>query len=197
MATKKLEDKIIKLDPLAEALDKSGHKGGAGKISKFKNLKNLKEGVIVIRGTSKKKDIASTPGNRINEKYQGRYFFERAKTKKADKDRVKGAKSFAITRTDSKGDYQTIPRKERLILKTNLTPREMRVGRRLFEKFAPKRTPFSPPSQRQGRLGRIIVPKSAIKRQKVDRKLTREVRKDKFKGGLITGKPKLAIKGWK
>ena len=51
------------------------------------------------------------------------------------------------------------------------------MGRRLFEKFAPKRTPFSPPSQRQGRLGRIIVPKSAIKRQKVDRKLTREVRK--------------------
>ena len=31
MADKKLESKIIKLDPLAEALDKSGHKGGAGK----------------------------------------------------------------------------------------------------------------------------------------------------------------------
>ena len=26
-----MEDKIIKLDPLAESLDKSGHKGGAGK----------------------------------------------------------------------------------------------------------------------------------------------------------------------
>jgi len=193
MADKKLESKIIKLDPLAEALDKSGHKGGASKISK---PKNLKEGVVVIRGTSKKKDIASTPGNRINEKYQGRYFFERAKTKKADKGRVEAAKSFAKTRTDSKGDYQTIPRKERLILKTTLTPREMKVGRKLFEKFAPKRTPFSPPSQRQGRLGRIIVPKSAIKRQKVDRKLTREVRKDKFKGGLITGKPKLAKRGF-
>tara|TARA_R100000995_G_scaffold29884_1_gene13269 strand:- start:192 stop:770 length:579 start_codon:yes stop_codon:yes gene_type:complete len=192
MSDKKLEDKIIKLDPLAEALDKSGHKGGASKISK---PKNLKEGVVVIRGTSKKKDIASTPGNRINEKYQGRYFFERAKTKKADKDRVKAAKSFAKTRTDSKGDYQTIPPKERLILKTTLTPREVKVGRRLFEKFAPKRTPFSPPSQRQGRLGRIIIPKSAIKKQKVDRKLTREVRKDKFKGGLIR-KPKIAIKGY-
>ena len=192
MSDKKLEDKIIKLDPLAEALDKTGYKGGASKISK---LKNLKEGVVVIRGTSKKKDIASTPGNRINEKYQGRYFFERAKTKKADKDRVKAAKSFAKTRTDSKGDYQTIPPKERLILKTTLTPREVKVGRRLFEKFAPKRTPFSPPSQRQGRLGRIIVPKSALKRQKVDRKLTREVRKEN-KGGLIQGKPKLAIKGF-
>ena len=29
-----MEDKIIKLDPLAESLDKSGHKGGAGKSLK-------------------------------------------------------------------------------------------------------------------------------------------------------------------
>ena len=34
-----------------------------------------------------------------------------------------------------------------------------------------------------------------IKGKKVDRKLTREVRKDKFKGGLIT-KPKLAKRGF-
>ena len=59
------------------------------------------------------------------------------------------------------------------------------MGRRLFEKFAPKQNPFSPPSQRQGRLGRIIVPKSALKRAKVDRKLTKEVRKDKQRGGSI------------
>jgi len=207
VTTKKLEDKIIKLDPLAERLDSVGIKGGASKISKpkkytgsnqYKNLKNLKEGVDVVRGTSKKKDIASTPGNRINEKYQGRYFFERAKSKKADKDRVEAAKSFAKSNTDPTATWgvKTVPKKDRLMLRGKLTARETAVGRRLFEKFAPKRNPFSYPSQRQGRLGRIIVPKSALKRLKVDRKLTKEVRKEN-KGGLISGKPKLATKGWK
>ena len=163
----------------------------------YKNLKNLKEGVAVIRGTSKKKGVASDSFNKVNRKYQGRYFFERAKTKKADKDRVKAAKSFAKSKPDpsDKMGVSPIPPKDRLIMKTTLTPREAGVGRRLFEKYAPKQNPFSYPSQRQGRLGRIIVPKSALKRQKVDRKLTREVRKDKFKGGLIR-KPKLAIKGF-
>ena len=78
-----------------------------------------------------------------------------------------------------------IPHKDRLIIKTTLTPREAGVGRRLFEKFAPKQNPFSYPSQRQGRLGRIIIPKSALKRAKVDRKLTRQVRKDKKRGGSV------------
>ena len=143
-------------------------------------LELLKKTINVIRGTSKKKDVASDPLNKINSKYQGRYFFERAKTKKADRGRVDAAKSFAKSNTDvdSKWGVKPIPKKDRLILKTTLTPREVRVGRRLFEKFAPKRTPFSSPSQRQGRFGRIIIPKSAIKRQKVDRKLTKEVRKD-------------------
>jgi len=48
VTTKKLEDKIIKLDPLAERLDSVGIKGGASKISKPKKYtgsnqyKNLK-----------------------------------------------------------------------------------------------------------------------------------------------------------
>ena len=152
-----------------------------------KKLKLLKKGIDVIRGTSKKKGPASDLANRINKKYQGRYFFERAKTKKADEQRVKAAKSFARSQSDSSAKFgvSTIPNKDRIILKTTLTPREAGVGRRLFEKFAPKQNPFSPPSQRQGRLGRIIVPKSAIKRQKVDRKLTRQVRKDKKRGGSV------------
>jgi len=159
--------KIIQLDPLAERLSSIGLKGGAGR------------NVSVIRGTSKKQDISSAPGNKVNNKYQGRYFFERAKTKKADTGRVDAAKSFARSNTavNSTWGVKPISAKDRLILKTTLTPREARVGRRLFEKFAPKLNPFSYPSQRQGRLGRIIVPKSALKRQKVDRKLTREVRK--------------------
>ena len=146
----------------------------------------LKKGVDVLRGTSKQKDFASDVNNKLNKKYQGRYFFERAKTKKADKVRVEAAKSFAKSNTDPTATWgvKTVPKKDRLMLRGKLTARETAVGRRLFEKFAPKRNPFSYPSQRQGRLGRIIVPKSALKRLKVDRKLTREVRKEK-KGGSI------------
>tara|TARA_R110002153_G_scaffold262107_1_gene422826 strand:- start:68 stop:535 length:468 start_codon:yes stop_codon:yes gene_type:complete len=152
----------------------------------YKKLLLLKHGVDVLRGTSKKKDFASDVSNKLNKKYQGRYFFERAKTKKADKVRVEAAKSFAKTNTDPTATWgvKTVPKKDRLMLRGKLTARETAVGRRLFEKFAPKRNPFSYPSQRQGRLGRIIVPKSALKRLKVDRKLTREVRKEK-KGGSI------------
>ena len=152
-----------------------------------KKLKLLKKGIEVIRGTSKKKGPASDLLNKINKKYQGRYFFERAKTKKADKQRVKAAKSFARSKPDPsiKMGVSPIPHKDRLIIKTTLTPREAGVGRRLFEKFAPKQNPFSYPSQRQGRLGRIIIPKSALKRAKVDRKLTRQVRKDKKRGGSV------------
>ena len=146
----------------------------------IKKLLLLKKGVDVIRGTSKKRALSSSPGNIINDKYQGRYFFERAKSKKSDVKRIAAAKSFAKT----SGDFKTVPKQDRLILKTTLTPRETAVGRRLFTKFAPRRNPFSSPSKKQGRLGRIIVPKSALKRMKVDRKLTREVRKEK-KGGII------------
>tara|TARA_R100001126_G_C4859723_1_gene166650 strand:- start:670 stop:1131 length:462 start_codon:yes stop_codon:yes gene_type:complete len=152
----------------------------------MKKLLLLKRGVDVIRGTSKKKGESSAIGNIINEKFQGRYFFERAKTKKADKHRVRAAKSYAKSVPDSSARFgiKTSKAKDRLILKTKLTARETAVGRRLFEKFAPKRNPGGPKSQRQGRYGRIIVPKSALKRVKVDRKLTREVRKEQ-KGGIV------------
>ena len=140
----------------------------------------LKKGVDVIRGTSKIKSLSSSPNNKVNNKYQGRFFFERGKTKKVKKERERAAKSFSKTTKD----FKTVPKKDRLILKTTLTPRETAVGRRLFSKFAPARNPFGPKSQRQGRYGRIIVPKSALKRLKVDRKLTREVRKER-KGGMV------------
>ena len=146
----------------------------------MKKLLLLKKGVDVIRGVSKNKALSSAPGNKINDKFQGRFAFERAKTKKADKQRVLAAKSFAKTT----GDFKTVPKKDRLILKGRLTARETAVGRRLFNKFAPKRSPFHSPSQRQGRHNRLILPKSALKRLKVDRKLTREVRKEK-KGGIV------------
>ena len=146
----------------------------------YKKLLLLKKGVDVVRGVSKKKALSSAPGNKINDKFQGRFAFERAKTKKADKGRVEAAKSFSKTT----GDFKSVPKKDRLILKASLTARETAVGRRLFSRFAPKRNPFSSPSKRQGRYSRLILPKSAVKRLKVDRKLTREVRKEN-KGGSI------------
>ena len=152
----------------------------------YKKLLLLKKGVDVIRGTSKQKDFASDVSNKINKKYQGRYFFERAKTKKADKGRVIAAKSFAKTTTDLNSTFglKDTPKKDRLILKATLTARETAVGRRLFSRFAPRKSPFEAPSKRVGRYARVIVPKSALKRLKVDRKLTREVRKEN-KGGII------------
>tara|TARA_R110000851_G_scaffold269226_1_gene421900 strand:- start:505 stop:954 length:450 start_codon:yes stop_codon:yes gene_type:complete len=146
----------------------------------YKKLLLLKHGIDVIRGVSKKKALSSAPGNKINDKFQGRFAFERAKTKKADKGRVIAAKSFSKTT----GDFKSVPKEDRLILKATLTARETAVGRRLFSRFAPKRNPFSSPSKRQGRYSRLILPKSAVKRLKVDRKLTREVRKEN-KGGSI------------
>jgi len=155
-------------------------------IKGYKKLRLLKKGADVIRGTSKSKSVSSAPGNILNDKYQGRYFFERAKTKKADKNRVIAAKSFAKTTTDPNSTFglKDTPKKDRLILKATLTARELAVGRRLFEKFAPRKSPFEAPSRRVGRYARVIVPKSVLKRLKVDRKLTKEVRKER-KGGLI------------
>ena len=155
--------KIIKLDPLAESLDSIGLKGGASKSLLSKGVKETTKGVDVIRGTSKKQDVSFAPGNKINDKYQGRFFYERAKTKKADEGRVAVAKSFAIS------GRENISKKDRLILKTTLTANEAAVGRKLIKKFLPRGV---------GRYGRIIVPKNAIKNQKVDRKLTRAVRKE-------------------
>ena len=182
-------NKLIQMDPLSEKLNKAGHSGGASKKytgqKSYKNLMNLKKGVEVIRGTTKIKDLSSSPGNRVNNKFQGRFFFERGKTPKVTKRRELAAKSYAKTRNDPSAKFglSTVPKNERLILKTTLTPRETAVGRRMFSMLASPKNPYGPKSQRQGRYGRIIVPKSALKRLKVDRKLTRQVRKEK-KGGL-------------
>ena len=84
--------KIIKLDPLAESLDSIGLKGGAGKSLLSGSIKKTTTGVDVIRGVSKNKALSSAPGNKINDKFQGRFAFERAKTKKADDLRIIAAK---------------------------------------------------------------------------------------------------------
>jgi len=152
----------------------------------YKKLLLLKKGIDVIRGTSKLKDFPSDASNKLNKNTREDISLKELKQKRTDKGRVEAAKSFAVTNTDPTATWgvKTVPKKDRLMLRGTLTARETAVGRRLFSRFAPKRNPFSSPSQRQGRLGRIIVPKSALKRLKVDRKLTREVRKEN-NGGIV------------
>ena len=127
----------------------------------------------VIRGTGKKPAAASstlkhtTPGaskNKINQKFQGRFYIS-----SSYKEAEKGVKSFA----------KASPANERLILSALLTKKEYNIGKKLFRKFRPSKSPFHAPSERQPSLGRLILPKTALKKIKVDRKLTREVRKEK------------------
>ena len=110
----------------------------------------------VYRATSKKKSPPKGKG-KISTKYQGRYFVDYKKT----------AKDIA----------KNIPvKKDRLILKADLTDKEHNVGKKLFMKFVPDK--FGPyGGGKPSRFGRVILPKTAIKKVKVDRKLTKEVRK--------------------
>lgn len=144
-----------------------------------------------IRGTSKKSNKPSSSlkqkdaeTNPINKKFQGRFFFSAgAKETKNRQGAVKAAKSFA----------KAFPKEERVITETLMTPREYKVAKRMFAKFRPRKSPFHPPSQRQGSYGRLIIPKSAKLRETVNKKLTKEVRKEK-NGGMIIGKQKDYIK---
>ena len=117
----------------------------------------------IYRATSKKKSKpnigtkTSTGSGKLGKKYQGRWYADYKKT----------AKDIA----------KNIPnKKDRLILRADLTKKEHNVGKKLFMKFVPDR--FGPyGGGKQARHGRVILPRTALKKVKVDRKLTREVRK--------------------
>ena len=67
-----------------------------------------------------------------------------------------------------------IPRKERVILKSDLTPEQHNIGKKMFMKFVPEK--FGKlGGGKPARHGRIVLPKGA--KVKVDKKLTKEVRK--------------------
>ena len=110
----------------------------------------------VYRATSKKKALPKGE-SKISQKYQGRYFVD---YKKAAKDMAKNIPT----------------KKDRLILKADLTAKEHNVGKKLFMKFVPEKFgKFG--GGKPSRFGRVILPKTAVKKVKVDRKSTREVRK--------------------
>ena len=130
MAEKNLEDKIIKLDPLAASLDKVGHKGGAGKIKTF-----------TVRVKSKEPN-----------------FFQFGK-------KVTGH-SY---KTDTK-------------VKTDSAKNALDIAKKQFKQSKT----FQNQIDRQSTSENFPKPRVSAK-----------IVSENFKGGLITGKPKLATKGWK
>ena len=130
MAEKNLEDKIIKLDPLAASLDKSGHKGGAGKVKTF-----------TVRVKSKEPN-----------------FFQFGK-------KVTGH-SY---KTDTK-------------VKTDSAKNALDIAKKQFKQSKT----FQNQIDRQSTSENFPKPRVSAK-----------IVSENFKGGLITGKPKLATKGWK
>mgnify|MGYP003670865335 FL=1 len=156
MADKKLESKIIKLDPLAEALDKSGHKGGAGKS-------------LLSRGV--KKTTKDTIKN-----------FK--KTDKLDKKKNK---------LENSGKFV----KDGILSNKNITLKDLRklaLASSLKSKIIDK--------QKYDK-NRASFSKDVKNRQQAKKDLDSYVGKieskyvtKQAKGGLITGKPKLAKRGF-
>ena len=67
-----------------------------------------------------------------------------------------------------------MPKKERVILKSNLTQKQHNIGKKMFMKFVPEKFgQFG--GGKPARHGRVILPKGTT--VKVDKKLTKEVRK--------------------
>ena len=117
----------------------------------------------VYRAASKKK--ASPHGEGIvSKKFQGRYFVD--------------------YKSAAQGIAKNIKEKtNRLILKADLTAKEHKLGKKLFMKFVPDK--FGPyGGGKPPRWGRLVLPKSALNKIKVDRKLTRDIRK-KYTGGMV------------
>ena len=130
MAEKNLEDKIIKLDPLAASLDKVGHKGGAGKIKTF-----------TVRVKSKEPN-----------------FFQFGKK---------------VTGHSYKTDIK---------VKTDSAKNALDIAKKQFKQSKT----FQNQIDRQSTSENFPKPRVSAK-----------IVSENFKGGLITGKPKLATKGWK
>jgi len=161
MADKKLESKIIKLDPLAEALDKSGHKGGAGK--------SFGGGAKKLSTTTKK--------------------FLKEGSKKFPKSIVKGG----ITKSQ-KTQADTFRKAK---ISEYAHNKLQKLGGKIFKKDKIKTKAHLSRADKMGK--KIIKDQNKLERM-VDmlknKNLKAQGRKPNFKGGLITGKPKLAKRGF-
>ena len=157
MAEKKLEDKIIKLDPLAKRLDDVGMTGGASKSKLSKGAKN--------------------------------------ELKNATKKQLKYSKY--VTKAGRKGDFGS-PKASKATakeLKSQAKEQQLKNDTESLSILS--------------NFGKIKVTKDTIKNRDEARKFIKRKRieykkeADSFQkrgmaeGGLISGKPKLATKGWK
>ena len=157
MAEKKLEDKIIKLDPLAKRLDDVGMTGGAGKSKLSKGAKN--------------------------------------ELKKATKDSLRYSKF--VTKTGKRGEFGS-PKASKA------TAKELKTAAK-EKKLQNDKTTLAVASN----FGKNKFTKETLKNRDEARKFLKRKRigykkeaesfrkKGMAEGGLISGKPKLAIKGWK
>ena len=152
MAEKKLEDKIIKLDPLAKRLDDVGMTGGAGKSKLSKGAKNeLKKATKEKLSYSKYVTKAGKRGD-----------FGSPKASKATAKQLKSESKEQALRNDTAN-----------LLSLKKVTKETLKNRNDARKFIKRK--------------RIEYKKEADSFQK----------RGMAEGGLISGKPKLAIKGWK
>jgi len=90
-----------------------------------------------------------------------------------EKGSLKG-RFFSDYKKTVKDISKQIPKKERVILKSDLSKEQHNVGKKMFMKYVPEKFgKFG--GGKPARLGRVILPKTA--KVKVDKKLTKEVRK--------------------
>ena len=157
MADKKLEDKIIKLDPLAKRLDQAGYSGGASKPKLSKGAKN----------ELKKATKASLKYSKFVTKSAKRGDFGSPKASKATAKELKTASKENQLKNDNNTLAVASNFGKNKITKENLKNRDE------ARKFLKRK-----------RLGYKKEAESFRKRGMAE-------------GGLISGKPKLAIKGWK
>ena len=157
MSDKKLESKIIKLDPLAKRLDDVGMTGGASKSKLSKGAKN----------ELKKATKASLKYSKFVTKSAKRGDFGSPKASKATAKELKTASKENKLKND----------KTTLVVASNF-------GKNKFTKETLKNRDEA---------------RKFLKRKRLDYKKEAESfrKRGMAEGGLISGKPKLARKGWK
>jgi len=170
MADKKLESKIIKLDPLAKKLDEAGHRGGVGKLPRSYAKTLLKQAKPKIEKSFKKPDNKTGSGS-------------------LKKRQFKGARGAPLNVKQKLVKIEKLKQQNQKNLQDPVV-----VDRSITGKIR-KEYP-------QGLENKMKL--TARKLDKLEKNVKAKYRKTdtyknldyKFKGGLITGRPKLAKRGF-
>ena len=170
MADKKLESKIIKLDPLTKKLDEAGHRGGVGKLPRSYAKTLLKQAKPKIEKSFKKPDNKTGSGS-------------------LKKRQFKGARGAPLNVKQKLVKIEKLKQQNQKNLQDPVV-----VDRSITGKIR-KEYP-------QGLENKMKL--TARKLDRLEKNVKAKYRKTdtyknldyKFKGGLITGKPKLAKRGF-